>query len=55
MLKQVFGKPRAKLITIIAQAVYRYKSYPTIDEIRHVVQQMYQKWPFLNDGKNFVR
>ena len=45
------GRPRAKFITTIAQAVYRFKSYPTADEYRHIAQQIVKKWKFL-EAKN---
>lgn len=32
---------------------HRYKSYPTAEELDHVVQQIY-KWPFLQDKQDFV-
>ena len=34
------GKPRAKFITIIAQSIYRHKSYPTDEEYIHVAQEL---------------
>ena len=52
--KALYGKPRTKFITIIAQSIYRFKSYPTKEERQHVVQQIYKKWPFLDDGKGLV-
>ena len=52
--KTLYGKPRTKFITNIAQAIYRFKSYPTSEEIDHVVVQMYKKWPILNDGNDMV-
>ena len=54
MKKSLFGKPRTKFITVIAQSIYRYKSYPTEEEYSHVVQQLYKKWPFLDDGRGLV-
>ena len=48
------GKPRAKFITIIAQSIYRHKSYPTDEEYIHVAQELVKKWPFLDGGKGIV-
>ena len=52
--KALHGKARTKFITIIAQSIFHIKSYPTTEELQHVVQQMYKQWPFLNDGKDLV-
>ena len=66
--KSLYGKPRTKFITTIAQAIhrfgsvraitsihnhtvillFRYKSYPTANEIEHVVRQIHAKLPFLH-------
>ena len=43
----LFGKPRTKFITVIAQSIYSCKSYPTEDEYSHVVQQLYKNGHFL--------
>ena len=37
------GKAQAKLVTTIAQAVYRFKSYPTADEYKHITLQLVKK------------
>ena len=50
--KRLTGKPRTKVVTIIAQAIYRFKSYPTEDD---VVQELVEKWPLLDEGKGLVR
>ena len=41
------GKARAKFITSIAEAMYRFKSYPTREEFEHVADQIVLKWKFL--------
>ena len=40
--------------TTIAHAVYLCKSYPIKEEYLHVVQHIYKKWPFLQDGRGLV-
>ena len=45
--KHLVGKPRSKFVTKIAEALYCQKSYPTIDEYKHVSQLIVKKWPFL--------
>ena len=42
------GKARAKIITTIAESIYRYKSYPTREEYDHVASQMVKRWTFLD-------
>ena len=49
--KALTGRARAKFITTIAQAVFRFKSYPTADEYRHIALQIVRRWKFL-DTKN---
>lgn len=41
------GRVRAKFITTIAEAIYRYKNYPTREEYNHVALQMVKRWTFL--------
>ncbi len=53
--KKLTGRPRTKFITIIAQSIYRFKSYPTDEEYIRVVREIVEKWPFLDDGKGLVR
>ena len=48
------GKCRGKFLQVIADSIFRYKSYPTDDEYKHVAQQMVKKWPFLSNGGNHV-
>lgn len=52
--KNITGKARTKFITVIAQSIYRYKSYPTDEEYFQVVREMVKEWPFLDDGKGLV-
>ena len=37
------GKSRARFISVIAESIFRHKSYPTTDEYEHVAQQMVKK------------
>lgn len=53
--KKLTGRPRTKFITIIAQSIYRFKSYPTEEEYIRVARELVEKWPFLDDGKGLVR
>lgn len=48
------GTARGKFVTSIAEAIYRYKSYPTKDEYDHVALQTVKKWKFLNCGTGHV-
>ena len=48
------GKPRTKFITIIAQSIYRFKSYPSDDEYHQVVQELLKEWPFLGNKRGNV-
>ena len=48
------GKSRAKFISVIAESIFRHKSYPTADEYEHVAQQIVKKWPFLSKGGSYV-
>ncbi len=48
------GKARGKFITSIAEAVYRYKSYPTREEYEHVAHQVVRKWKFLETRTGHV-
>ena len=52
--KMLYGKAHAKFITTIAQAIYRYKSFPTEDEYYHVVQALVKAWPFLDKGQGLL-
>lgn len=52
--KRLVGRPRTKFFTIIAHSIYRFKDYPTDEEYLYIVQEMFKKWPFLNDGKGLV-
>ena len=38
--KNLTGRARAKFITSIAEAIYRFKSYPTREEYEHVANQI---------------
>ena len=38
--KNLTGRTRVKFITSIAEAMYRFKSYPTKEEYDHVANQM---------------
>lgn len=48
------GRVRGKFVTSIAEAMYRYKSYPTKDEYEHVALQILKKWKFFNSGTGHV-
>jgi hypothetical protein len=48
------GKVWGKFLQVIADSIFRFKSYPTEDEYKHVSQQMVKKWPFFSNGGNFV-
>lgn len=52
--KLLSGKVRGKFLQVIADSIFRFKSYPTDDEYTHVTQQMVKKWPFLSNGGNYV-
>ena len=52
--KSLCGKPRTKFISVIAEAIFRHKSYPTTEEYEHVAQQIVKKWPFLNKSGSYV-
>ena len=48
------GKARAKFITSIAEAIYRFKSYPTKEEYEHVANRVVKKWGFLETKTGHV-
>ena len=48
------GKARAKFITSIAEAIYRFKSYPTREEYEHVANQVVKKWAFMETKTGHV-
>ena len=54
--KQLSGKAMVKFITVIANAVFNFKSYPTKDEKEHVARQCVKAFPFLeaNCGSGHV-
>lgn len=43
-----------KFITSIAEAMYRFKSYPTKEQYDHVANQVVKKWPFLETRSGHV-
>ena len=45
--QRLVGRARAKFITTIAEAMFRFKSYPTREEYQHVAMQIVKKWEFL--------
>lgn len=45
--QRLVGRARAKFITTIAEAMFRFKSYPTREEYQHVAMQIIKKWEFL--------
>lgn len=45
------GRRRAKFLTAIAEAIYRFKSYPLTPEYDRVAQQIVKKWSFLKGGE----
>ncbi|MCG8622502.1 MAG: hypothetical protein MJE68_10980 [Proteobacteria bacterium] len=48
------GKVQGKFLEVIADSIFRFKSYPTEGEYKHVSQEMVKKWPFLSNGGNYV-
>ena len=52
--KNLTGRARAKFITSIAEAIYRFKSYPTREEYEHVANQIVKKWTFLETKTGHV-
>lgn len=52
--KSLTGRTRAKFITSIAEAIYRFKSYPTKEEYEHVANQIVKKWAFLETRTGHV-
>lgn len=52
--ENLVGNARTKFITAIANAIFRYKNYPTDEEYRHVAQQVVRKWKFLDTGAGCV-
>lgn len=48
------GRTRAKFVTAIAEAMYRFKSYPLKNEYEHVAQQIVKKWTFLEGANGHV-
>ena len=52
--KNLTGRTRAKFITSIAEAMYRFKSYPTKEEYDHVAKQIVKKWSFLDTRSGHV-
>ena len=52
--EHLVGNPRRKFITAIANAIFRFKSYPTDEEYHHVAQQVIKKWKFLDTGGGCV-
>ena len=53
--KKLTGRARTKFITLIAQSIYRHKSYLTEDEYLHIIQELVKQWPFFDEGKGMVR
>ncbi len=52
--KNLTGRARAKFVTSVAEAIYRFKSYPTREEYEHVAQQVVRKWTFLETRTGHV-
>jgi len=52
--QQLVGRARAKFITTIAEAMFRFKSYPTREEYQHVAMQIIKKWEFLGRQTGYV-
>lgn len=52
--QRLVGRARAKFITTIAEAMFRYKSYPTREEYQHVAMQITKKWEFLGRQTGYV-
>ena len=46
--ENLMGNARTKFKTTNANAIFRYKSYPTDEEYHHVAQQVVRKWKFLD-------
>ena len=47
-------KARSKFITVIAQAMFRFKGYPLDEEYRHIAQEVVKTWKFLDFGSGPV-
>ena len=41
---------KTKFVGIIAACIFRYKSYPTPEELNHVGQQIVSQYPFLRSS-----
>ena len=52
--KNFTGRVRAKFMISIAEAIYRFKSYPTQEEYQHVARQVVKKWALLETRKGHV-
>ena len=48
------GNAGIKIITAIANAIFRYKRYPTDEEYHRVAQQVVRKWKFLDTGSGCI-
>ena len=48
------AKSCAKFLSVIADSIFRHKSYPTNDEYEHIAQQIVKKGPFLSKGGSYV-
>lgn len=52
--KKLTGKTRAKFVTALANAIFIYKSYPTLRELEDVCRAATKKWEFLATKSGFV-
>ena len=52
--KSLTGTNRTSFLKIIAQAIYRFKNYPTDDEYFHVVQEIIKTWPHIENSASVV-
>lgn len=53
---RLIGRARAKFITSICSAIFRYKAYPNKAEYNHVGEEIVKKYPFLRSktGSGYV-
>ena len=53
-LQHPSGTSKSKVIAVVAESVYCFKSYPTTPEYEHVAQEMIKRWPCLAKGSSVV-
>lgn len=45
------GKARTRLIFTVANAIFKYTSYPTKEEYDHIARQIVNEYKFMSDDK----